>query len=157
MRKIRKKTNERSLEEGRKVLREARRGVLALNGDDGYPYALPINYIYDEERSSIYFHGAKKGHKIDSIKNSPKASFVVLGDEIIKDETWAPYIKSLIAFGKVRLVDDKNKSLELLRNLACKYYPSEELIDEAIEEAFEAVQMIVFEIEYMSVKEVQEK
>ena len=58
-RPIRRKKNEISLQAAQQLLREARRGVLAVNGDDGYPYAIPINYLYDEAAQKIYFHGAK--------------------------------------------------------------------------------------------------
>ena len=40
-------------------------GVLALSGDDDYPYAVPVNYYY--ENGIIYIHGATSGHKIDAI------------------------------------------------------------------------------------------
>lgn len=60
-RPVRKKANEISVEEAKKLLHEARRGVLAVSGDDGYPYAVPINYLYDEDAQEIIFHGSKVG------------------------------------------------------------------------------------------------
>ena len=42
--------------------------MLAVNGDDGYPFAIPVNYFYDQEQDKIYFHGAKSGHKVDALK-----------------------------------------------------------------------------------------
>ena len=67
-RPVRKKANEISVEEAKKLLHEARRGVLAVSGDDGYPYAVPINYLYDEDAQETIFHGSKVGHKVDGIK-----------------------------------------------------------------------------------------
>ena len=46
-------------------MRRGTSGVLALSGDDGYPYAVPISYIYDGEK--LYFHSARQGHKLDAI------------------------------------------------------------------------------------------
>lgn len=73
-RPIRRKKNEISLPAAQQLLREARRGVLAVNGDGGYPYAIPINYLYDEAAQKLYFHGAKVGHKVDALKACDSAS-----------------------------------------------------------------------------------
>ena len=48
--------------------KRAGRGVLAVNGDDGYPYAIPLNYFYDRDERKIYFHGARAGHKVDALR-----------------------------------------------------------------------------------------
>lgn len=64
-------------EECLEVLKEGRRGTLALAGDEGYPYALPINYYFDPGSHRIYFHGAGEGHKIDALRRCDKVSFCV--------------------------------------------------------------------------------
>ena len=102
-RPIRRKKNEISLPAAQQLLREARRGVLAVNGDDGYPYAIPINYLYDEAAQKLYFHGAKVGHKVDALKACDKVCFTVYGNETIKDEPWAPYWQSVVVFGRCHL------------------------------------------------------
>ena len=94
-RPMRIKAREISIEAAKDLLRNSRRGVLAVNGDNGYPYALPLNYIYDEDSNTIIFHGAKAGHKLDSIKNCDKVCFTVYGNETIKEEAWAPYVQSI--------------------------------------------------------------
>lgn len=63
-RTIRKKKNEIDIDVAKSLLEHSRRGILALNGDDGYPYAISVNYFYDKEKQRIYFHGAKAGHKV---------------------------------------------------------------------------------------------
>ena len=85
-RPIKKKKSELSTEATKELLRNSRRGVLAVNGDDGYPYAIPINYFYDEKNQKIYFHGTAVGHKSDSIKACDKVCFTVYSNEIIKEE-----------------------------------------------------------------------
>lgn len=82
-RPVRRIKNALGEEATKEILRSARRGVLAVNGDGGYPYAIPINYLYDEEAGKIYFHGAKAGHKADSINKCDKVCFTAYGDEII--------------------------------------------------------------------------
>lgn len=156
-RPIRRKNKEISLEETKKVITDARIGVLAVNGDNGYPYAIPLNYYYDDEMQKIYFHGSKIGHKVDSISNIDKVCFTVNGPEVIKEESWAPYVKSVVAFGRCHIIKDSSVAEEKLRLFANKYYPNEMLITEEIEKSGKAVQMFELDIEYMSGKEIQEK
>lgn len=156
-RPVRRKNREISIEVAKDLLRTSRRGVLAVNGDNGYPYALPLNYLHDEDSNTIIFHGARAGHKLDSIKACDKVCFTVYGNETIKEEAWAPYVQSTIVYGRCHLVDDQERAMEILRNLARKYYPSEDIIDEEIAKAGKAVQMFQIEIEHISGKEIQEK
>ncbi len=88
-RDIRKKKNQISTEAA-ELLWEARRGILAVNGREGYPYAIPINYYYDREAQKIYFHGARAGHKVEAIRACDKVCFTVYGGETIREEAWAP-------------------------------------------------------------------
>jgi len=156
-RRIRKKKNEIDINAAHELLESARRGVFAVNGDNGYPYAIPINYYYDKDNQKIYFHGAKAGHKVDALRASDKVCFTVFGNETIKEESWAPYMQSVVVFGRCHLVEDAEKSLELLKRFAMKYYQDEELADEEIARAGKAAQMFEIEIEHMSGKEIQEK
>ena len=156
-RQIRRKNREINVEETRKILREARRGILAVNGDEGYPYAIPVNYYFDDEEQKIFFHGSRVGHKIDALKKSDKVCFTVLGPEIVKDVPWAPYVKSAVVFGRCHLIEEAPIAEIRLRQFAIKYYPNEELINEEIAISGKAVQMYVIEIEHMSGKEIQER
>ena len=106
-----------STEAAEKILREGDFGVLALSGDDGYPYAVPINYAV--EGNKIYFHSAKTGHKLDAIKNNDKVSFCVVDRHEVIAEEFTTYFSSAIAFGRIRIVEDnddpdKLRGLELL-------------------------------------------
>ena len=158
-RPIRRKKREISQELAEALLQGSRRGVLAVNGDDGYPYAVPINFLFDKESNRIYFHGAKAGHKFDSIKACDKVCFTVYGNETIKnkDEEWAPFMQSVVIFGRCHLLDAGPETNEILKRLARKYYPTEELIDAIMASEGRAVQMFEIEIEHLSGKEIQEK
>ena len=156
-RAIRKKKNEISINAAKDLLRSSRRGVLAVNGDEGYPYAIPINYLYDEENNRIIFHGAKAGHKVDSLKKNDKICFTVYGNETIKEENWAPYLQSVVIFGKCHLVENKDDTISMLKKFALKYYPNVEMVNKEIEFSGRGVQMFEIEIEHMSGKEVQER
>lgn len=156
-RPIRKKKNEINLDDAKKLLVESRRGVLAVNGDDGYPYAIPINYYYDEEKQKIYFHGSRVGHKVDALNKCDKICFTVFGPERIRTEEWAPFVQSVVVFGRCHLIGDSSEAGTLIKTFAMKYYPNEELANEEIAISGKAVQMYEIEIEYFSGKEVQER
>lgn len=156
-RPIRKKKNQISDEAAKELLRTSRRGVFAVNGDDGYPYAIPINFLYDEDAQKIYFHGSRAGHKVDSLRACDKVCFTVYGNETIKDEPWAPYMQSVVLFGRCRLLESGEESLALVKRFAMKYYPDESLVDIEIAEGGKAVQMYEITIEHYSGKEVQER
>ena len=156
-REIRRKKKEIDINSAKELLKSCRRGVIAVNGDNGYPYAVPINYLYDGEADKIYFHGARAGHKFDSIKACDKVCFTVYGNEMIKDEAWAPYLQSAVVFGRCRLAEGGSDTISLLKKFAEKYYPNEQLIDEEIAKSGKAAQMFEIEIEHISGKEIQEK
>lgn len=156
-RPMRRKKKIIPIEEAKMLLKTERRGVFAVNGDDGYPYAIPVNYYYDEETNKIYFHGSRVGHKIDSLKKSNKICFTVFGNEKIKDVDWAPYLQSVVIFGRCNLVSDQVLVDEKLRTFTMKYYPDEETMNEEIAASGRGVQMYEIEIEHMSGKEIQER
>lgn len=156
-RSIRKKKNDIGAEAAEQLLLRCRRGVLALNGMEGYPYAIPINFYFDKENRKIYFHGAKAGHKIDALRACDKACFTVYGNETVKEEAWAPFMQSAVVFGRCRLMENGPETMARLKQLAMKYYPQEQLADEEIAKAGRAVQLFEIEIEHISGKEVQEK
>ena len=157
-REIRKKRNKIEVSAAEELLQNSRRGVLAVNGDDGYPYAIPLNYFYDRENRKIYFHGARAGHKVDALRVCDKVCFTVYGNETIREEDWAPFMQSTVVFGRCHLMENgSEKAMEMLKRFAMKYYPNEQLTDEEIAQAGRAVQMFEIEIEHLSGKEVQEK
>ena len=79
-RSMRRNKQALSKEECFSLLKNEKRAVLAVNGDDGYPYAIFVNYIFDENENAIYLHGAKEGHKIDSLKKCDKVCFSIHND-----------------------------------------------------------------------------
>lgn len=113
-REMRRKRQLLSEQESIDVLARGTSGVLALLGDDNYPYAVPISYIYDN--SKLYFHGAKTGHKIDAIKKCSKASFCVIDQDKIVKEEYTTYFRSVIAFGKIHILEDEKEKEKLLKS-----------------------------------------
>ena len=156
-REMRRKKNEISIDMAKQLLTSSRRGVLAMNGDGGYPYAIPVNYLYDDEAQRIYFHGAKTGHKVDALRACGKVCFTVYGNETVRTESWAPFMQSVVVFGRCHLMDAGSEEAQRLKQFAMKYYPSEQLVDEEIAHAGKAVQVFEIEIVHMSGKEIQER
>ena len=100
------------------VMDRCTNGVLACDGDNGYPYAVPISYVYFNDK--IYFHSAKSGHKIDAIKNNPRVSFAVIDEDKISSEEYTSYFRSVIAFGRARIVEG-DEWFESFKALVEKY------------------------------------
>lgn len=146
-----------SVQEAKHLLSTEKRGVLAVNGDDGYPFAIPINFFYDEPQEKIYFHGGKAGHKVDALKKDAKVCFTVYGNETFVEDDWAPYLHSVVVFGKCRLIADAKQTEESTRTLALKYYPTKEEVEAEIAKDIHAVQLYELTIEHLIGKRVHEK
>ena len=156
-RSLRRTKNATSIETAKSLLKNEKRAVLAVNGDDGYPYALPVNYIYDESTSKIYIHGAKSGHKVDSLKKNDKVCFTVYGNEEFIEGDWAPYVYSTIVYGRCRLISDMEATKAHVRELALRYYPTEEEADECMSKYINEVQLYEITIEHICGKRIHEK
>lgn len=156
-RPMRRSKKEISTEAAKQLLLRQRRGVLAVCGDNGYPYAVPINYFYHPKTEKIYFHGAQAGHKADALRACSKVCFTVYGNETLKKESWAPFVQSVVVFGQCNLLKNSPQTTALLKQLALKYCPNEQLVEEEIARAGKAVQLFEICIEKLSGKEVQEK
>ena len=86
------------------ILRSEKRGILSVNGDNGYPYGMPMNHFYNDDDGVIYFHCGKVGHRLDSIKKNNKVSFCVYDSGYRNDGEWALNIKSVIVFGRIEII-----------------------------------------------------
>ncbi len=155
-REITRRKQALSKEECIRLLIEEKRGVLAVQGDDGYPYALPINQYFDEETGNIYFHSGKFGHKIDSIKKCDKASFCVYDRGFLKPGEWPLNIKSVIVFGRIHVVEDKERTADLARRLSYKFIDDEEYIEDQIDTLIDVTALIELIPEHITGKLVNE-
>ncbi len=120
-REMRRKKQLLSSEEAAAILNRGTSGVLALLGDGGYPYAVPISYVYMDGK--LYFHSAKSGHKLDAILQEEKASFCVIDQDRIVPEEYTTYFRSAIAFGRIRVLEEEGEKRNAIEALALKYAP----------------------------------
>lgn len=114
------------------ILQNEPRGVLSVIGDDGYPYGVPINYYYCEENGHIYFHSGKSGHKVDAIRACDKVSFCVYDSGYRNEGDWALNINSIIVFGKIQVVEDFDKAMDICRKLSYKFTDDSKYIEKEI-------------------------
>jgi len=154
-RKMRRNKQELSKKECVEILEKQQRGFLAVIGENEYPYTLPMNYVYHDEK--IIFNSALEGHKIDSIKNHEKVSFSVINDGEKVENEWYYIFKSVIIFGKIHIINDEEEKYEKLIILGDKYFPSKEYTKKEMEAAYDRALVLELEIDHMTGKIVTEK
>lgn len=151
-REMRRKKQVLPIEECAAVLRRGSSGVLAVLGDGGYPYAVPLSYVYDGKK--IYFHCAKTGHKLDAIRRESKVSFCVIDLDQVLPEKYTTCYRSVIVFGRARILEDEAEKRLALERLAAKYSPEQaEGRRSEIEKELDAVCMAEIQIENLTGKE----
>lgn len=120
-RAMRRFKQELPLSEAEEILSKGAYCVLSVLGDDGCPYAVPVNYVYDG--ASVYFHSASCGHKVDSLRCYPKCSLCVVDRDDVIPEEFTSYFRSVIVFGNARFLETTDEKIEALRLLCAKYSP----------------------------------
>ena len=151
-REMRRKHQQLSEEKSIGILQKSTAGTLALLGDNGYPYAVPISYVYADGK--LYFHSALSGHKIDAIRNCDKASFCVIDKDDVHPEKYTTFFRSVIAFGRIHIIEDEQEKLATARMLGDRYNPNqEEALQKEIEKGLSRMVMIRFDIEHLTGKE----
>ena len=138
------------------ILKEEKRGVLSVLGDGGYPYGMPINHYYCEEDGKIYFHGGMQGHKIDALRRCDKASFCVYDEGYREEGDWALHIKSVIVFGRVEFIEDRETIYRLSAELSRKFTQDEAYIQGELDRSGPRTLMFALVPEHMTGKLVKE-
>ena len=140
-------------DECERILESAYRGVLSVIGDGGYPYSLPINFVFEDGK--LIFHSAREGHKLDAIRT--KACFTVLDEPEKEPGEWWYHVKSVICFGRVKPLADEDERLSRLRSFGRKYFPEGYDTEYDIRRNASRAEILEFTIEHMSGKAVREK
>jgi len=146
-------------EEAIEVLKKAKRGVLSVTGDDGWPYGMYLNPYYNEADGKIYFHGAKAGHKIDALRKDSRASFTVI-DEGVHDPNrgpdWSLMFRSVVVFGRIEFVEDAELAADMCRGIARNFTQDAEWTEGQISKYLAATQMLALVPEHITGKCVHE-
>lgn len=138
------------------ILKNEPRGVLSVLGDDDYPYGMPMNHFYCEADGKIYFHGGKKGHKIDAMMRHNKASFCVYDQGFRREGEWALNIKSVIVFGHIAFVEDWDEMCRIVRLLSYKFTDDAAYIEREIQSSGPGTLMFALIPEHITGKIVNE-
>lgn len=152
-REMRRKNQELSREECLAVLDRGTSGVLAVHGEGGYPYAVPLSYTYADGK--LWFHCARAGHKLDAIIRDPKVSFCVTDRDQVVPLEYTTYFRSVILFGRARVLEDPAEIRAALERLALRYAPedSQEHRQSVLEKGLPAVAIIEVAVEHLTGKE----
>ena len=139
------------------ILKTAPRGVLSVLTEEGYPYGAPINHWYNEEDGKLYFHGGKKGHKIDALHHCNKVSFVCTDGGRQSEEGWWLQFRSVVVFGKVEFVDDPVFAEEIVRKLTKKFIGDDDYFEQELQEAGNRTLVFCLTPEHITGKTVNER
>ena len=150
MRRIRQLMSE---EDNIKVLDRNTNGVLALTGDEGYPYPVPLSYVYYDRK--VYFHGHTAGYKIDAVNQSEKAAFCVVDADLVDGPAYSTTYRSVICYGRPRIVATDEERLLALQVLGRKYNPgvTDEALNGFISKEFDITGIIALDIDFITGKE----
>ena len=140
-----------------RILRQEKRGFLSVLGDENYPYTLPINHWYDPEDGKLYFHSGMAGHKIDAMRRWDKASFCVLEQADTDGDGWSLYYHSIIVFGRLEIVEDHDRALEISRKLSYQFTDDRDYIEWEVAHAGHRVLCFSLTPEHITGKRVHEK
>ena len=156
-REMLRKNQQMSGEECVRLLETEKRGVLSVLGDDGYPYGMPLNHFYCAEDGKLYFHGGTKGHKVDALRRHGKASFCVYDAGSRRDGGWALTVRSVIVFGRIEFIEDRETVYRISAELSRKFTDDEAYIREEIDRHGARTLMFALIPEHMTGKVVTEK
>lgn len=138
------------------ILKKEPRGVLSVLGDDDYPYGMPMNHYFNEEDGCIYFHCGKNGHRLDAIRKHDKVSFCVYDEGYRENGDWALHIKSVIVFGKLKVMDDMETIVDISTKLSHKFTQDEAFIQKEIDLYAKETFLLKLTPEHMCGKKVKE-
>lgn len=155
-RELIRKNKKISMEECIHVLKTEKRGVLSVQGDNGYPYAMPMNHWYNEEDGKIYFHCGKVGHRLDALKQNNKVSFCTYDQGYRKEGEWALNIRSVIVFGKIEILDAPDQIVDITTKLSLKFTQDHAYIQSEIQRYAHGTLLLVLTPEHICGKLVEE-
>lgn len=136
-----------------RILQSRTWGVLAVAGDNGYPYAVPLNHLFRDGK--LFFHCARSGHKLDAIAQSPKVSFCVVDADQYVPHEFTTHFRSVVVFGRARVLEDASERRRAIEAIADRFSPDEptEHRDRAIDQSWGSLCVVCVDVDHISGKE----
>lgn len=140
-----------SAQETLAILKKGDHGTLSVNGDQGYPYATPVNYIVVND--TVYIHSAPYGYKIECLEKDAKCCFsAIISAEILPSKITATF-ESVVITGKIAFVEDRAEKRAVLEAFVTQKHPGyEELGFNMIEKGIDKTAILRVDAEEISGK-----
>lgn len=146
-----------------RIMEQARALELLTNGEygflatgtskNGYGYGVPLNFTFDAEKNTIYFHCARQGHKIDNLTQHALVSFCVVGKTQVVPNKFTTLYESVMAFGKAELVENETEVINALQTLIEKYSSEYKVSGEKyIQQLIHRTQVVRIDINHITAK-----
>lgn len=156
-RELTRKNRQLDTDECIRLLKNEKRGVLSVIGDDSYPYGIPMNHFYNEDDGAIYFHCGRGGHREEAILKSDKVSFCIYDKGTpVNEESWILIVKSVVVFGRATLIDDMEQVIDITEKLCRKFTSDDEYIQKEIKNYADKTVLIKLIPEHICGKKVTE-
>lgn len=108
-----------------RLLHNGEYGVLSMIDNTDSAYGIPINYVYDNENDSIYFHCAVEGKKLQSITSHPQVSFCIIGHTNVVSSKFTTEYESIVISGYISKVTSDEERHHALKQFLLKYSPND--------------------------------
>ena len=138
------------------LLKDERRGVLSVHGEDGYPYGMPMNHFYNEDDGCLYFHCGRAGHRLDALRANDKVSYCVMDKGVRPKGEWAYDVQSVIVFGRIEIIDDWDTMVNITTRLSRQFPCGEEYIRKEIAQSGKGTLLLKMTPEHICGKRVNE-
>lgn len=145
---------DRLMEEDRALdlLRTAEYGTLSMIDEEGRPYGIPVNYVWDG-KASIYIHCAPEGRKLRAISAHPEVSFSIVGRVNLLPSKFTTEYESLVLRGTAHLGLPEEERMHALVLLLEKLSPDDmEIGKKYAEKSFFRTEIIRIDISLFSGK-----
>ena len=156
-REVSRKNKRILLEESINILKTAKRGVLSVNGDDGYPYGVPLNHYYSDEDGCLYFHGGNTGYRIEAVNNDSRVSYCVIDEGRQRENDWALEFRSVVVFGKAEFIKDEETIIDVVTRLSHNFTSDDNYIEKEIKASLYRTTLIRLTPEHITGKKIIEK
>jgi nitroimidazol reductase NimA-like FMN-containing flavoprotein (pyridoxamine 5'-phosphate oxidase superfamily) len=130
---------------------------------DGQPFMVTRNFVYDTETHAVYMHGARRGRTIENADGGPRACFSASRSGRLLPHARAKELGTefagVVAFGRLRIVEDVEEARRALQLICDKYFPHLEPgkdYEPTTDDDLRVTAVIRFDIEQWSGKELKE-